>query len=124
MSAWLIQNLAAASLLMLLVLALRQPVARLFGAGWAYALWLLPAARLVLPPLPAGEIPSLLPSLAVAIPAAGEAAAPLPPDGGPGQWVPILLALWAVGAAIFLAWQFLSYRAFLARLSLASRSAG
>ena len=124
MSLWLLQNLAGATLLMLLVLAMRRPVARLFGAGWAYALWLLPLVRLLLPPL-AIEAPELpIPSLAVMIPAAGGGAAPLPPQGGPGQWVPVLLALWAGGAAIFLAWQFLAYRSFLARLSLASRSAG
>ena len=125
MTAWLVQNMAAASLMMLVVLAIRTPVARAFGAGWAYALWLLPLVRLLLPPLPAlGDSASLLPSLAVLIPAAGDAAAPLPLHGGPGQWVPILLALWAGGAAAFLIVQFLSYRAFLTRLSLASRSAG
>ena len=42
----------ATTLLILLVLAIRKPVARHFGAGIAYALWLLPLARLVLPPLP------------------------------------------------------------------------
>lgn len=42
----------AATLLILLVLAIRKPVARHFGAGIAYALWLLPLARLLLPPLP------------------------------------------------------------------------
>ena len=36
---------------MLLVLAIRRPVRRLFGAGPAYALWLVPALRLVVPPL-------------------------------------------------------------------------
>jgi bla regulator protein blaR1 len=34
------------------VLALRGPVRRAFGAHMAYALWLLPVARLLLPPLP------------------------------------------------------------------------
>jgi len=122
--AWLLQNMAAASLAMVAVLALRGLVARAFGAGWAYALWLLPLLHLVLPPLPAA-IPDLpLPSLAVLIPAAGDQAASLPPQGGPGQWVPVLLALWAGGAAAFLFVQFLAYRAFLTRLSLASRSAG
>lgn len=42
----------AATLLILLVLAIRKPVARHFGAGIAYTLWLLPVARLLLPPLP------------------------------------------------------------------------
>lgn len=51
MSAWLIETLAATALLMALVLVLRPLVRRAFGAGAAYALWLVPALRLVLPPL-------------------------------------------------------------------------
>ena len=124
MTAWLLQNMAAASILMLIVLAIRTPVARAFGAVWAYALWLLPLARLILPPLPQG-VPDLpLPSLAVIIPAAGETAASLPTGTASGAWLPLLLAVWAAGALAFLIVQFLAYRGFLARLSLASRSAG
>ena len=124
MTDWLLHNMVAASLAMLVVLALRTPVARVFGAVWAYALWLLPLLHLLLPPLPAA-IPDLpLPSLALLLPAAGDQAASLPPQGGPGQWVPVLLALWAGGAAAFLIVQLLAYRSFLTRLSLASRSAG
>jgi beta-lactamase regulating signal transducer with metallopeptidase domain len=124
MTSWLLGNVAAATLAMLVVLALRTPVARAFGAVWAYALWLLPLARLLLPPLPAAMPELPLPSLALLIPAVGDQAASLPPQGGPGQWVPVLLALWAGGAAAFLIVQFLAYRGFLTRLSLASRSAG
>ncbi|HEX9933407.1 MAG TPA: M56 family metallopeptidase [Allosphingosinicella sp.] len=125
MTAWLVQNMVAASLTMLVVLAIRTPVARAFGAGWAYALWLLPLVRLVLPPLPglAGEMPSILPPLVLALDAGGSAA-PLPLSGGGGQWMPVLVAFWALGAAAFLVFQFLSYRSFLTRISLASRSAG
>ena len=43
----------AVSLLALLVLALRKPFARRFGAKAAYALWLLPLVRFAMPPLPA-----------------------------------------------------------------------
>lgn len=50
---WLIDTLLATSLLVLLVLLVRRPVARLCGPRLAYALWALPAARLILPPLPA-----------------------------------------------------------------------
>lgn len=49
---WIIEALVGSTLLMLLVLLVRRPVARLFGAHIAYALWALPALRLVLPPLP------------------------------------------------------------------------
>jgi beta-lactamase regulating signal transducer with metallopeptidase domain len=122
MTSWLLHSFEAVTLLMLLVLALRRPVARLFGAGWAYALWLIPAFRLVLPPLPlpAQDLP---PSAAVLIPAASDMTAPLPASAGPGQWVPFLLACWAGGAVIFLILQWLGYRAFLRRLDGTARPA-
>jgi beta-lactamase regulating signal transducer with metallopeptidase domain len=117
--------MAWASAAMLLVLALRGPFARLFGAGPAYALWVVPALRLALPPLPrfAPDLPTLVPSETLVV-FVGDAAAPLPPDGGPGQWVPLMLAIWAGGAAVFLFWQFLSYRRFLTELSLSARAIG
>ena len=114
MIAWAVDTMIAVSLLMLVVLACRGVVARWFGARWAYALWLLPALRLILPPLPF-DLPSLLPNAAF-IPAAAGMAAPSPPSGGPGQWVPLILALWAGGAAIFGFSQFLSYHSLLRRL--------
>jgi len=49
---WAINALAASTALMVLVLVLRGPVARAFGARAAYALWALPALRLVMPSLP------------------------------------------------------------------------
>jgi beta-lactamase regulating signal transducer with metallopeptidase domain len=113
---WLADTLFAVTVLMLLVLALRRPVARFFGAGWAYALWLLPALRLALPPIPMLCNDIVLPSAAVVIPAVGEATAPLPAAAGPGQWVPFLIALWAGGAVVFLIWQWLAYREFLHKL--------
>jgi len=121
---WLVETLLAVSLLLLLVLLVRDAVARLFGAGWAYALWLLPALRLVLPPLDllAAEIPSILPSAIALIPAAGGAAAPLPLSGGPGQWVPLMLATWAGGAAVFMLRQWLGYRAFVREVHARSRA--
>lgn len=47
-----LETFIATTLLMLLVLAIRAPVRKAFGPGIAYALWLLPVARLVMPPLP------------------------------------------------------------------------
>jgi len=52
MTGWLIQTLVATDLLILLVLLLRGHVARWFGPRAAYALWLLPALRQILPSLP------------------------------------------------------------------------
>ena len=52
----------AVTLLVCLVLLVRKPVAKRFGAGAAYALWSLPLIRLVLPPLPSGWLPRPLAS--------------------------------------------------------------
>jgi bla regulator protein BlaR1 len=122
---WFLANMAWASLAMLLVLAVRRPFAAAFGAGPVYALWLLPAVRLVAPPLPAWgvELPNLLPPRTLTL-FVEDVAAPLPPDGGPGQWVPLLLALWALGAAALLAWQVLAYRRFVAELNKDAREIG
>jgi beta-lactamase regulating signal transducer with metallopeptidase domain len=122
---WFLANMAQASLIMLLVLAVRRPFAAAFGAGPVYALWLLPALRLVAPPLPAWgvELPNLLLPRTLTL-FVEDAAAPLPPDGGPGQWVPILLAIWALGAAAFLAWQLFAYRRFVAEVNGSARSLG
>ncbi len=122
--AWGIETLFAFTLLLLLVLLVRRPIANRFGAQWAYALWLLPALRLILPPLPwIGGI--ALPSPALFIPApAMEAAAPLPLDDGLGLWGPFLLALWGGGAAVFILYQIVGYRAFLRELRAGERPAG
>jgi bla regulator protein BlaR1 len=45
MIGWIIETCVASTLLMLLVLALRGPVRRAFGAQMAYALWLMPVIR-------------------------------------------------------------------------------
>ena len=64
---WLIGTLVATSGLVVLVLLIREPVRRHFGARVAYGLWLIPAARLLMPTLtetverPAG--PAVLPGM-------------------------------------------------------------
>lgn len=123
MIAWLIETTLAVTLLMVMVLVLRGPVARTFGAGWAYALWAVPALRLVLPPLPQLAPDVYLPPVVLFIPTAAEMAAPLPAEAGPGQWVPFMLAMWAGGAVIFLMLQWLAYRAFLGGIRESSRPA-
>jgi len=54
--AWTVETLIATALLMTLVLAVRGPVQRHFGPRIAYALWLLPALRMILPPLPGWRV--------------------------------------------------------------------
>jgi beta-lactamase regulating signal transducer with metallopeptidase domain len=126
MTGWLVSNMIWASAAMLLVLALRRPFAAVFGAGPAYALWLVPALRLVMPPLPSWgvvELPNLIPPPTVIL-IAEDMAAPVPPAGGPGQWVPLLLAIWAAGAAIFLLWQVWTYHRFVRSLGRDARDLG
>ena len=48
---WLADTLLATSLLMALVLLVREPVRRQFGPAVAYGLWLIPALRMIMPPL-------------------------------------------------------------------------
>ena len=49
MIGWLLDTLLVTGGLIALVLVLRRPVSRHFGQGMAYALWLLPMLRLLLP---------------------------------------------------------------------------
>lgn len=51
MTDWLLGTLLATSGLIILVLVVREPVRRRFGARVAYGLWLIPAARLLMPTL-------------------------------------------------------------------------
>ena len=50
-TAWLLDSFIAFTALLLLVLAVRRPVAQWLGPQAAYMLWLLPAARWFIPPL-------------------------------------------------------------------------
>ncbi|MEO7564663.1 MAG: M56 family metallopeptidase [Sphingomicrobium sp.] len=104
---WLTDTLVATTALMALVLLFREPVRRAFGPAVAYALWLIPAVRMVMPsltrtverivpaPAHAGD-PSML---ALAYPG-GAASASLPEQFG--SWPSILVAAWLVGAAMVL----------------------
>ena len=51
MTDWLLGTLLATSGLIVLVLMIREPVRRNFGARVTYGLWLIPAARLLMPTL-------------------------------------------------------------------------
>jgi beta-lactamase regulating signal transducer with metallopeptidase domain len=112
MIAWAIETMIAMSALALLVLALRRPVAARCGAGWAYALWLLPVLRLVTPPLEllSADLADALPPLIVTL--GGPADAGTLPQTSGLAWTDIIVVLWAVGAAGFFAWQCARYYAF------------
>ena len=116
-----VEALIGSALLIGFVLAVRTPVRRLFGAQVGYALWLLPALRMVLPPLPEGWRGEALPILPVPEPIVvylGDPVAVLPVDAAAGGvgWPTIVLAAWAFGAAGFLLWQVVDYFRFRHRL--------
>lgn len=56
----MITTLLSISLIIAIILLIRRPFARAYGAKAAYALWALPLIRLVLPPLPAWLSPRSL----------------------------------------------------------------
>jgi beta-lactamase regulating signal transducer with metallopeptidase domain len=122
MIGWALETFVATSLLMLLVLALRSPVRKSFGPQIAYALWLLPVARLLLPPLPESWREQAVAPVAAAsdivavyfvepLGAAPSAGA----EGSFGLWMAILL-VWALGAAAFLAYHLVSHGRYTANL--------
>ncbi|WP_426166201.1 M56 family metallopeptidase [Sandarakinorhabdus sp. DWP1-3-1] len=127
MNSWVIETLVSSTALMLLVLAIRRPVARLLGARTAYALWALPALRLLLPPLPgwttlyapvaphepAAPLASADTAIATALPAVTTSPA-IVTGIDMGLMLPLLIALWAVGAAAWFGWQMWRYRRFMA----------
>lgn len=133
MMSWTVQTLVSVTVLLALVMAVRQIVAKAFGARLAYMLWALPAIRMVLPTLP-GHRQLFMPVLRVGaedhalttsvglVPAeAGIDPFVLPPAVAQApiahavDWPMLLLAVWAAGAVLFFAWQMIRYRLFVVR---------
>ncbi|MGB5076963.1 MAG: M56 family metallopeptidase [Sphingorhabdus sp.] len=122
MSTWLFDSLVVTSLLMAIILIIRRPVAKLFGPGVAYALWLIPAFRLLMPRIsdaaiaPASEssqavrdavresIVAGVPLSQQAAQAAGETVAT-----GSINYAALGLTLWIGGAALFFIVQMIRY---------------
>lgn len=113
---WVLDTFTYTGALIALVLLVRRPVARHFGPQLAYALWLLPLLRLVLPPI---TLPAWM---APAAPAAAPAGAAEPlvfvfdPAAQPAASAPagmevadLLLPLWLGGALVFLGWRVREY---------------
>lgn len=117
MTGWIVETLIATSILMLVVLMLRGPVARRFGPRVAYALWLLPALRTILPPLPATVAPhplaALPPLLDIEIVREATQVAQAAPAV---DWTALLLALWLGGAVVHFLWHLGAYGLFVHRV--------
>lgn len=127
LASWGLQTGLMVSVLIGLVLIIRRPFARYFGAGAAYALWLLPLARLFMPNM---TVPFLTRSAAeplapVQIPLNETILAPTPlPDAitittAPKEafniW-PVLTLVWISGAVLWLAYQLLKQNRFVTRM--------
>lgn len=118
--AWAIETLIATTALMALVLALRAPVRRWFGAQVAYALWLLPALRMVLPPLPQGWRDSAATPITrasetitlIVVPGEGVGAASVAAQAFAPSLASIALVAWAAIALAFLGFQMWRHRRF------------
>lgn len=116
MIAWLADTLLATSLLMALVLLLREPVRRYFGPAVAYGLWLIPALRLLMPPLTwtVERIEPVAAPLSLDSPTLARSS--LIPAVDPssieqfGGWETLAMAAWLAGASAMLLCGFLIYR--------------
>ncbi|SEL70939.1 TonB family C-terminal domain-containing protein [Pseudoxanthomonas sp. GM95] len=110
----LIETTLASSAALLLVLALRRPMRVAFGAGATYGLWALVPIALVAVLLPAPVRPAVLVPMVAKV---GEAQAlEAVPVASSVPWMPVLIAIWVIGAlavACVQAWQ---QRRFLQRL--------
>lgn len=107
---WLSDTLFATTLLIALVLVLRAPVARLFGARIAYALWLLPAARLFMPAIEKTVIVPATPAsgdLGTEL-MSGSAVVAAPVDAS-FDWTALLLTIWLGGALALFLWRIATY---------------
>jgi beta-lactamase regulating signal transducer with metallopeptidase domain len=121
MTQWFLETLLSITLVMLLVLALRAPVGRLFGAHWAYALWLAPLFRLIMPPLSLpGENSSytLVPEM---LGAAAHASAA--PSISPALPTTMWFLIWGVGATALFLWQLLSHHKLVTAIRSTSQAA-
>ena len=111
MSAWVAETLIATAVLIAVVLVIRKPVARTCGARAAFALWLAPLLRLLMPPLPvSGAAPDILIETREA---AVQAVAPVQ-SALPSLTTAVLL-LWIAGVIAFLGLHLVSYAGFVAR---------
>ena len=138
---WLTDTFIWTAALIALVLLIRRPVARHFGPQAAYALWALPLIRLVLPPLtlpawmapaePVTAIASKAEPLDVFALVAERSTVPVPATDVtlsepllPFNLTEFVLAVWMVGAVVFLFLRFRAYRRMRQELLAEGRDVG
>jgi beta-lactamase regulating signal transducer with metallopeptidase domain len=108
MSGWVFETLVATAVLIAVVLVIRRPVARTFGARAAFALWLAPLLRLLMPPLPvSAPTPDIfIETRDAAVQAVAPVQSALPSLGT------ALLLVWIAGVIAFLGLHLVSYFGF------------
>lgn len=117
LQAWA-DTLVTTGILVLLILIVRKPFARHFGPRLTYALWAVPALRLVLPPLPFADpivvMPEPAAEMAVMVPVGLPVAAPASaePLWSLADLVPFAFALWAAGMIAVLVTAMVSHQRF------------
>ncbi|MXP24941.1 hypothetical protein GRI39_02625 [Altererythrobacter indicus] len=132
---FLLDTFIYSGVLIALVLILRRPVARHFGASYAYALWSLPLLRFLMPPivLPASFAPAVQATDIAITPAAsatfdtGPTVEPvITAQGWLSGWSAsdALLSLWLLGALGFLVWRWVSYHQMREQLLADARPVG
>ena len=108
MSGWVFETLVATAVLIGVVLVIRKPVARAFGARAAFALWLAPLLRLLMPPLP---VSAPAPDIFIETrDAAVQAVAPV--HSALPSLPTALLLVWIAGVIAFLGLHMVSYFGF------------
>ena len=110
MTDWLFDTVLMTSALLAVVLILRHHVAKKFGPGIAYMLWLLPAARLVMPSLHIEKVANAAPAASSGVQdavmtsiLAGAKATTLATTASADvaiNWGIVALAIWLGGAAL------------------------
>lgn len=115
MTDWLVDTLIATSLLMALVLIIREPVRRQFGPAVAYGLWLIPALRIAVPPI-TWTVERVAPAETLALASPRPPQASMMPIAEPGLieqlggLETLALAAWLAGASAMLVAGLLIYR--------------
>ena len=117
LQAWA-DTLVTTGILVLLILIVRKPFARHFGPRLTYALWAVPALRLVLPPLPFADpvviTPEPVAEMAVMVPVGLPVAAPAAaePLWSLADLIPFAFALWVAGVIAVLVTAMVSHQRF------------
>jgi bla regulator protein blaR1 len=125
LQSWIVETLVATTGLMLIILAIRGFVAARFGTRAAYLLWLAPALRMIMPPLPqhwfyipgfAAQGQVLKDAAVVITDVSSPPLVAVATTGGGTDWVMLIGIVWLGGAAVFFVRHLIAYQRFSERV--------